>query len=213
MNRAQTALVLHALALIGVLVFAVPALSGVLDGPRALLAILTLYWLGFCLPVIALHVRHRRGPRLFSETLAWRDWWIPVLLLLQVALVGLVVIVPHTSLLTTQAAMLAAIAALINAPLGEIAWRGGFLTRFADRPRLGFCLSWLLFAAWPIPLMLNQGLSPDSGWTVLIGGAAALGLLWTWIVWRTGSVFWTSIAHVLTDIMVFWVLFVRNGFV
>jgi membrane protease YdiL (CAAX protease family) len=212
MKRAQTALVFHALALTGLLVFVVPVLSGALGGPEGFLAALTLYWLGFCLPVIAFHVRHRRGPRLFSETLAWRDWWLPGLLLLQVGLVGLVVIVPNTSLLTSQAAMLAAIVALIDAPLGEIAWRGSFLTRFADRPRLGFWLSWLLFTAWHIPLALNQGLLPDGGWMVLVGGAAALGLLWTWIVWRTGSVFWVSIAHVLTNIMIFWVLLDRNGF-
>jgi membrane protease YdiL (CAAX protease family) len=47
----------------------------------------------------------------------------------------------------------------------------------------------------------------------LVGGAAGLGLLWSWIAWRTGSVFWVSIAHALTNAVTFWVLFNRNGFV
>jgi membrane protease YdiL (CAAX protease family) len=211
MTWPQFALVLHALALIAALIPTVPALTGTL-GPQGYLLSLCLYWLGFCLPVIFLHVRKRRGPLLFSERLAWRDWWIPGLLLLQVGIVGLVAIVPNTSLLTTHAAMLAALVALVNGSLEEIAWRGGFLTRFADRPRLGFALGWLLFIAWHAPLALSHGIVFDGGWMALVGGAAGLGLLWNWIVWRTGSVFWVGIAHVLTNFMAFWVLFDANGF-
>jgi len=212
MTRPQIALVLHALLLIAALVWLVPVLTGALGGPRGYLLSLGLYWLGFCLPVSFFHVRGRRGPLLFSERLAWRDWWIPGLLLLQVGAVGLGAVVPHTSLLTTHGAMLAALVALINGTLEEIAWRGGFLTRFADRPRLGFILGWVLFTAWHAPLALSQGIVFDGGWVALVGGAAGLGLLWSAIAWRTGSIFWVSIAHVLTNFLAFWVLFDANGF-
>jgi membrane protease YdiL (CAAX protease family) len=208
----QIALVLHALALIAALIPTVPALTQALGGPQGYLLSLCLYWLGFCLPVIFLHVRKRRGPLLFSESLPWRDWWIPGLLLLQVGVVGLAAIVPNTSLLTTHAAMLAALVALVNGTLEEVAWRGGFLTRFADRPRLGFVLGWVLFTAWHAPLALSHGIVFDGGWMALVGGAAGLGLLWNWIAWRTGSIFWVGIAHVLTNFMAFWVLFDANGF-
>jgi membrane protease YdiL (CAAX protease family) len=208
----QIALVLHALLLIAAMTVLVPALTSALGGPPGYLLSLCLYWLGFCLPVIILHVRGRHGPRLYSETLAWRDWFIPGLLLLQVGTIGLVAVVPNTSLLTTHAAMLAALVAVINGPLEEIAWRGGFLTRFADRPRLGFVLGLLLFTAWHAPLALSHGIVFDGGWVALVGGAAGLGLLWSWIAWRTGSVFWVGIAHVLTNFMAFWVLFDANGF-
>lgn len=212
MTRPQFALVLHALALIAALVWLVPTLTQALGGPQGYLLSLCFYWLAFCLPAIFFHVRNRRGPLLFSEKLAWRDWWIPGLLLLQVGVVGLAAIVPNTSQLTTHAAMLAALVAVINGPLEEIAWRGGFLTRFADRPRLGFMLSWVLFTAWHAPLALSHGIVFDGGWIALVGGAAGLGLLWSWIAWRTGSIFWVGIAHVLTNFMAFWVLFDANGF-
>ena len=212
MTRPQIALVLHALVLIAALTQLVPALTQALGGPRGYLLSLVLYWLGFCLPVIALHVRGRRGPLLFSERLAWRDWWIPGLLLLQVGVVALVAFVPNTAVLTTHAAMLGGLVALINGPLEEVAWRGAFLTRFAERPRLGFALNLVLFTAWHAPLALSHGISFDGGWLYLVGGAAALGLLWSWIAWRTGSVFWVGIAHVLTNFMAFWVLFDANGF-
>lgn len=85
------------------------------------------------------------------------------------------------------------------------------MARFADRPRLGFWLGWVLFTAWHAPLLLAHGVAFDGGGLALIGGAAALGLLWSAIAWRTGSVFWVSLAHVLTNILTLWVLFEQNG--
>lgn len=212
MNRGQIALVLHALALCAAMVMIVPALTRAY-GPLGYLAVLALYWAGFCLPVIVFHVRKRHDEGLFSERLAWRDWFIPVLLLGQVFAVALAAFVPNTAMLTTQGAMLAALVAVINGPLEETAWRGAFMTRFSDHPRLGFWLGWLLFTGWHVPLLLSEGIVFDGGWPALVGGAAALGLLWSWIAWRTGSVFWVSIAHALTNAVTFWVLFNRNGFV
>ena len=78
--------------------------------------------------------------------------------------------------------------------------------------RLGFWLGWALFTLWHVPLALSVGITFDHGAVALIGGAALLGLFWTWIAWRTGSVFYVSIAHGLTNIFAFWVLFDRNGF-
>jgi membrane protease YdiL (CAAX protease family) len=212
MNRSQSALVVHALVLIVALALIVPALTG-WNSRLGYLMSLAIYWLGFCLPVIAIHVWKRRDGRLFSEKLAWRDWWIPLLLLAQLGLIGVAAFYNNTTHLTTHGAMLAAAVGLINGPLEETAWRGGFMTRFADRPRLGFWLGWVLFTAWHVPLALSHGLVFDGGWINLVGGAAALGLLWNWVAWRTGSVFWVSIAHVLTNALTFWVFFDRNGFV
>lgn len=213
MNRPRIALVLHALALIAALAYIVPELTTALGGPRGYLLSLCVYWLGFCLPVIFWHVRGRREAQLFSEKLAWRDWWVPGLLLLQVGMVGLIAFVPNTTILTTHAAMLATLVAIINGPLEEAAWRGGFMTRFSEQPRLGFWLGWVLYTAWHLPLLLSHGIVFDGGGGMLVGGAAGLGLLWCWTAWRTGSIFWVSIAHALTNIVTFWVLFDRNGFV
>ncbi|UJW84276.1 CPBP family intramembrane glutamic endopeptidase [Devosia sp. SL43] len=213
MNRSQSTLVLHALVVIAALLLLVPALTQALGGQLGYLLSLTVYWLGFCIPVIALHSWKRHDGRLFSEKLAWRDWWVPLLLLLQVVAIGIAAFFQNTTHLTTRGAMLAAAIAIINAPLEEAAWRGGFMVRFVDKPRLGFWLGWLLFTAWHIPLALSHGVAFDGGWVSLVGGAAALGLLWSWIAWRTGSVFWVAIAHVLTNVLTFWVFFDRNGFV
>src|SRR5690606_16500254 len=142
-TRGQLALITHAALLIGALFFVVPVLTG-WNPHLGYLLVLLVYWLGFCLPVIWWHVRPLPDQRLFSERLRWRDWFVPVVLLVQVTVVAAVAVVPHTAVLTTQGAMLAAAVGVVNGPLEEIAWRGGFLRRFADRPRLGFWLGWAL---------------------------------------------------------------------
>ena len=212
MTRAQLALIGHGVLAIAAMAAIVPVLTGFVGLQAGYLLSLCLYWLGFCLPVLLLHVRSHADDRLFSEKLAWRDWFVPILLLVQVGVVAVVLFAPNTAMLTTHAAMLAAVVGLVGGVLEEAAWRGGFMVRFGDRPRLGFWLGWLLSTASQVPLLFSRGLVLDQGWALLIIGAAALGLLWSWIAWRTGSVFWVSIAHVLTSILGFWVLFERNGF-
>lgn len=212
LTRPQFALIAHAVLLIGALAVLVPLLTA-WNSQLGYLLVLLIYWLGFCVPVILRHVWKRHDGRLFSERLAWRDWFIPLLLLIQVGATALASFMPNTAQLTTQGAMLAGLVALLNGPLQETAWRGGFMTTFADRPRLGFVLCWLLFTAWHIPLTLSHGLTFEGGALALVASAALLGLFWGWIAWRTGSVFYTAIAHTITNAVTFWVLFNENGFV
>jgi len=212
MTTRQIALLVHAALLIGVLVWIVPVLTA--WDPRAgYLFSLTFYWLFFCLPVIGWHALPGDDGRLFSEKLAWRDWWLIPLMLVQIGIVASINFVPNTSMLTSPGMWLAVLIAVIDGPLEETAWRGGFLGTFRDRPRLGFWLGWALFTAWHVPLGLSVGITFEGGWLALLGGAGALGLFWSWIAWRTGSVFYIGMAHALTNIFVFWLLFDTNGFV
>lgn len=211
MSARQLALLAHAALLIGALFFIVPALTAWHPQYGYLFA-LTFYWLFFCLPVIGWHALEGSDGRLFTEKLRWRDWWIIPLLLVQVSIVALANFVPNTSILTQGSMYLALLIAAINGPLEEMAWRGGFLGTFRDKPRLGFWLGWALFTAWHIPLALSHDIVFDGGALALVGGASALGLFWAWIAWRTGSVFYVSLAHMLTNVFAFWVLFARNGF-
>lgn len=212
MSSRQLALIAHAVLLIAALLVLVPVLTSWHPQYGYLFA-LTFYWLFFCMPVIGWHALPGDDGRLFSEKLPWRDWWLLPLLLVQVGVMVLLAFAPNTALFTSGGMWMALLFAAINGPLEEIAWRGGFLGTFRDRPRLGFWLGWALFTAWHIPLALSSGIVFDGGIVALVGGAAGLGLFWNWIAWRTGSVFYVSMAHTLTNILAFWVLFDRNGFV
>jgi len=207
----QLALIAHAALVIGALFFLVPVLTQ-WDRRAGYLFSLTFYWLSFCLPVIGLHALPGNDGRLFSEKLRWRDWWLLALLLVQVALIAAIAFAPNTTILTIGGMWLAILIATINGPLEEMAWRGGFLATFRARPRLGLWLGWALFTLWHVPLALSRGIVFDGGAAALIGGAGLLGLFWSWVAWRTGSVFYVSIAHILTNLFTFWVLFDRNLF-
>ena len=211
MTSKQIALLLHAAFLIGALFFIVPALTA-WDARAGYLFSLALCWLAFCLPVIGLHALKGNDGRLFSEKLAWRDWWLLPLLLAQVGLVAGIYFVPNTALLSTGGMWLAFLVAAINAPLQELAWRGSFIGTFRDKAGLGFWLAWLLSTIAQIPLALSVDLVFEGGVLTLVGITAALGLLWHWIAWRTGSVFYVGLAHFVTSFFAFWVLFDRNGF-
>lgn len=212
MSRKQWQLVCHAVLVIAALFFLVPNLTA-WDSRAGYLFALAFYWLTFCLPVIGWHALPGNDGHLLSERLAWRHWWIPLALLVQVSAVAVLNFVPSTSILTSGGMWLALLVATINGPLEEIAWRGGFLGTFRDRPRLGFWLGWILFTLWHTPLLLSQGIAFPGGPVAVIGGAAVLGLVWAWVAWRTGSVFYASLAHTLTNAFVFWALFDGNGFV
>ncbi|WP_158626094.1 CPBP family glutamic-type intramembrane protease [Arsenicitalea aurantiaca] len=212
MTASQRGLVLHAVLAIGCLCLAVPFLTTVFGGPVGYLLSLGLYWLGFCVPVVFLHLGGRLA-RLYDPRLATAQSWVAVVLGLQVALVFAAGLLPNIGTIPLEAFALALLLALVNAPLEEAAWRGGFLELFADRPVLGFWLCWALFTAWHVPLALAHGIAYEGGWPALVGGAAGLGLIWSAIAWRTGSIFWVSIAHLFTNLVTFPVLIARNGFV
>lgn len=212
MSAKQWRLVIHAALLIGALFCIVPPLTQ-WDVRAGYLFSLTFYWLFFCLPVIGWHAQAGNDGRLFSEKLAWRDWFMPLLVLAQVFVVVLMTFVPHTAMLSSPGMWLAVFAGTINGPLEELAWRGGFLATFRDRPKTGFWLGWVLFSAVHVPLALSHGVVFEGGALAFVGSAALLGLFWSWIAWRTGSVFYLAIGHALTSILAFWVLFDRNGFV
>lgn len=211
MDRQQFALVVHAATLIGILFWLVPWLTA-WDARAGYLFSLTFYWLFFCLPVIGLHALPGNDGQLFSEKMPWREWGMIPLLLAQIGVVAILTFVPNTAHLTSGGMWLAILFATINGPLEEIAWRGGFLGAFRNRPNLGFWLASLFYTAWHVPLLASVNVEFDGGPAMLLGGAAMLGLFWGWVVWRTGSVFYVSIAHGLTNIFLFWLLFDRNGF-
>jgi membrane protease YdiL (CAAX protease family) len=211
MTRQQAFLLLHTALLFGALLLFVPPLIA-WDARAGYLFTLVFYWVFFCMPVIGWHALPANQGQLFSERLRWRDWWLLPLLLLQVSIVASFHFVPSTALFTSGGMWLALLLALINGPLEEIAWRGGFLGAFRDRPRLGFWLCWLLFSAWHLPLVWGTPALLGDTTIVFLVVASALGLLWTWISWRTGSVFYVSIAHALTNIFSFWLLIDRNLF-
>jgi membrane protease YdiL (CAAX protease family) len=214
MTRTQTALVLHALALTALMLMAVPWLTRNYGGPAGWFASIVLYWALFCIPVIVIHLGRAGLSDLMRIRIGPGQGWVLWLLGVQVALVAIGTTLTMEVDLVMGVIGLAILTALINGTLEEAAWRGGFYRVFGDRRALGFGLGLFLFTLWHVPLALAEGIDYGTGGAAaLIGGSAFLGLVWSTVMWRTGSVFWVSLAHVATNVFAFAALFSSNAFV
>lgn len=86
---------------------------------------------------------------------------------------------------------------VVNATMEELLWRGVFVSLWPDDWRLGLAWPTVGFAAWHIA---PQVIHPASmGVAPYVVASGVLGLCWGWVAWRTGSVRWTSLSHIVTD--------------
>ena len=87
--------------------------------------------------------------------------------------------------------------ALVNAVLEELLWRGVYITLWPDNPWLGWVWPAVGFGAWHLaPQVIHP--SPLGPLAYVIA-ATALGLSWGWVAWRSGSIRWVMVSHVVTD--------------
>ena len=96
----------------------------------------------------------------------------------------------------TMVATIAGVA-LVNALLEELLWRGVYITLWPRNPWLGVVWPAIGFGVWHLaPQVIHAS---AMGPIVYVVSASALGLSWGWVAWRTGSLRWVGVSHVLTD--------------
>jgi membrane protease YdiL (CAAX protease family) len=89
-----------------------------------------------------------------------------------------------------------AIAAL-NTVAEELLWRGVFITLWPRDIVLGWLWPAIGFGAWHLA---PQVIHPSSlGPVAYAVAATAIGLSWGWVAFRTGSIRWVGLSHVVTD--------------
>ncbi|MGI9478683.1 MAG: CPBP family glutamic-type intramembrane protease [Hyphomicrobiaceae bacterium] len=207
MTSRQRYLVGAALLLVVVMALLVAPLTSMLGPLRGYLAVFAIYWIGFCLPVA---LTFGRGPETVSLTLSSPTRpWVPIVAL------GLPVAAAFGGGLFSldtfpyPIVALALLAAAINGPMEELAWRRSF--RANSGGRLSFELFGLvLFVLWHVPLLRSAGIAFEGGAVGLIGGAAAVGAIWMLMVRATHSVGWAMVSHALLNAAVFVPHFVDN---
>lgn len=87
--------------------------------------------------------------------------------------------------------------AIINGTLEELLWRGLYIHFFPGRAFLGFIFPTAGFALWHLaPQVVHPAIF---GLWVLVGIAALMGACWGWAAYRTGTIRWTTVSHILFD--------------
>jgi membrane protease YdiL (CAAX protease family) len=106
--------------------------------------------------------------------------------------------------------ILIVLVSLVNGFIEEVYWRGLYLQKFADNFLIGFVVSSILFGAWHISLWYLDGITYHDGFLSLIGGALAMGFLWSYVSRKLKSIRLCIYAHILVNILAFTGLFVEN---
>jgi hypothetical protein len=198
-KRQQVAVILPAavpLSMVGVFAAANAIFSPV---PGYLVGFLV-YWGVWC-AVVPLWLL---GPDRIREL--WRDrrprlgrpWWLGLVLLL----------FPPLGALATRwlpevggagVAMIGGALAIgvVNATMEELLWRGVFVSLWPHDWRLGLLWPTIGFATWHVA---PQVIHPASmGIAPYVVASGVLGFCWGWVAWRTGSLRWSWVSHVITD--------------
>jgi membrane protease YdiL (CAAX protease family) len=161
------------------------------------------YWLvgGIALPVALIG---RDGvAALFERRPVRRDLRFTIALILLALPVAFGFLFAFPAILPfASGATLAGLAAyaVVNGTLEEIFWRGTFARRFPSNPWLGVIYPAVIFSLWQlVPWAVFPSLLHVPAFIVL-GVALPVGLLYNWVAWRTGSIHWTVLSHVLTNL-------------
>lgn len=161
------------------------------------------YWLlgGIVMPVtligrdgIAALFTRRPGPRGLRFTIALVLLAVPVVF-------GFLFALPAILPFATGATLAGLAAyAVVNGTLEEVFWRGTFARRFPSNPWLGVLYPAVLFSLWQlVPWAMFPTLLQVPAFIVL-GVVLPVGLLYNWVAWWTGSIHWTVLSHVLTNL-------------
>jgi uncharacterized protein len=130
-------------------------------------------------------------PRLPHPQVLW-------LVLLAVPVAGgfATVLLPDLPRATVAVVALAWLIAVVNASMEELFWRGMYIRLFPGRLVAGWLYPAALFALWHIAPTSIRGSA-----IVLVGAAAYLGLVYGWVAYRTGTIRYTILAHILLNAM------------
>ena len=196
-------LVLAGLLLTPAMAVVVPTATRVLGPLQGYLAVMALYWVGYCIPVALLF---GRGSRRVRVTLARSPAWIVIT---SIALPVAVLIAARPAMWTGPTPGVVAPAlmtALINGPLEELAWRRTFRAN-SDGDLSYELLGLTLFTVWHVPLYFAEGVTFDHGLLGLVGGSLVLGSVWTGMTRWSDSVGWPVVSHTLVNAAAFLPLF------
>jgi membrane protease YdiL (CAAX protease family) len=160
------------------------------------------YWLlwGIGAP---LYILGRRG---FADVLLSRDPqrhrlpWKAAILLAGPPIVAFAFVFPAL-FPSPRDSMLFALAgyALVNGVLEEVFWRGAFTRVFPTEMGWGLLYPAGMYAVWLlVPMSLYPSSLSDAVAIFAVG--FTVGLLFGWVAWRTGSIRWTTLSHVLTNL-------------
>lgn len=162
---------------------------------------MTIYWLFWCLafPIFLLGWYDVKELFIKSKWELTKPIWLGLFLLIFPPLMAILFgpFRGRVGKATPLILLLSLIFAIINATLEELLWRGVYPKIFPKNIYLGYLYPSLGFALWHVaPLISNFSIQ---GAIAMVGGGLIIGLCWGYLAWRTGSIKWTIVSHIILD--------------
>lgn len=89
--------------------------------------------------------------------------------------------------------------AIVNGTSEEIFWRGTFAQRFPTNRWLGMFYPAVMFSCWHLVPWVVFPLFLHVSALAVIAAVFPIALVYHWVAWSTGSIRWTVLTHVLTN--------------
>lgn len=161
------------------------------------------YWLlgGIALPLLLIG---RDGvASLFARRSGGVSFWFVVSLMLLAVPVafGLLFASPLIFPMASGATIASLVAyGIVNGTCEEIFWRGTFAHRFPSNRWLGMFYPAVMFSVWHLVPWLVFPPFLDVPAIAVLAVVFPIALIYNWVAWSTGSIRWTVMSHVLTNI-------------
>jgi len=160
------------------------------------------YWAFWCLSVPWLILKNEGIGSLFKEAnrLFQKSNWPPAALLGIIVAITIVMYPPTRLAAAPMILLILAIpVAIINGICEELLWRGLYVKAFPGNLALGVIYPSIGFAFWHIsPQLVNPA---EVGIWSFVVSTFFLGISYSWISYRTGSIKWNAISHSLGGIL------------
>jgi hypothetical protein len=105
---------------------------------------------------------------------------------------------PNLFKLTPLIAIVSVLTALVNGTGEELFWRGVYAQSFPDNFRWGYLYPTVMFTFWHLSPLAVQNTGTDTSTFLL--GALLMGLCWGYVVWKTKSIRWAVLSHILVNL-------------
>lgn len=202
----QLFLILMPVLLIASTYFAFQYFCGTFGLKPGYLAGFLFYWIFWCISIPLILVGPRGVASLFKKPERTRLGWLNIVLLIipcALAIFGGPFFgrLPKASL---EIILLSLAIATVNAFGEEVLWRGLYFKYFKRVP-MGFVFPLVFFALWHVsPNSVNPS---SSGVPMFLLFCGILGTFWGVVAYRTKSLRWTLISHIIVDFSGFGALF------
>ena len=135
-----------------------------------------------------------------------------VFVFLPVIFTGLIIFIPNAINENYQILGIVVVYAILNGSLEELFWRYTFFIVYDKNICNAYIIPTILFAGWHISLMFAKGIFIYSGVLVLVGGALAMGIIFGFVLKKTGNIKIVIISHIMVNIIIFTQLISQNWF-